>query len=71
MTNPMLPHLATLTQVRTLALGIKLFRCKYNDEELGKSFSYQPGQFGLLSAFGVGDSPFGITSTTALLSGAV
>ena len=71
MTNPMLPHLATLTQVRTLALGIKLFRCKFNDEELGKSFSYQPGQFGFLSAFGVGESPFGITSTTERLPGEV
>ena len=71
MTNPMLPHLATLTQVRNLALGIKLFRCKFNDAEVGKAFTYQPGQFGFLSAFGVGESPFGITSTTERLAGEV
>jgi sulfhydrogenase subunit gamma (sulfur reductase) len=67
----MLPHLATLTQVRTLALGIKLFRCKFNDEEVGRTFSHQPGQFGFLSAFGVGESPFGVTSTTRRLPGEV
>ncbi len=71
MTNPMLPHLATCTQVRNLALGIKLFRCKFNDAEVGSSFTYQPGQFGFLSAFGVGESPFGFTSTVRRLPGEV
>jgi sulfhydrogenase subunit gamma (sulfur reductase) len=71
MTNPMLPHLATLTQVRTLAMGIKLFRCKFNDEEVGKAFRYLPGQFGFLSAFGVGESPFGVASAAQRRPGEV
>ncbi len=69
--NPMMPNLATLTQVRQLALGIKLFRCEFRDTEVGEAFQSQPGQFGFLSAFGVGESPFGITSTTRRLPGAV
>lgn len=71
MSNPLLPHLATLTQVKDLAVGIKLFRCKFNDSQAGASFDYRPGQFGFLSAFGVGESPFGLTSTKERLNGEV
>jgi len=71
MSNPLLPHLATLTQVKDLAVGIKLFRCKFNDSQVGASFDYRPGQFGFLSAFGVGESPFGLTSTKGRLNSEV
>jgi len=69
--NPFYPHLATLTEVRDLALGIKLFRCQFQDAEVGQNFFYRPGQFGFLSAFGVGESPFGLASTPQRLRGAV
>jgi len=61
--NPMLPHLATLTQVRNVALGIKLFRCRFHDSKAAEAFDHRPGQFGFLSAFGVGEAPFGLIST--------
>ena len=61
--NPMIPDLATLTSVRELATGIKLFGVRLDDPDAQASFTYQPGQFVEVSAFGVGEAPFGITST--------
>jgi sulfhydrogenase subunit gamma (sulfur reductase) len=63
--NPMKPHLATLVGVRELATGIKLFEVKVDDPQVNANFDYGPGQFAEVSAFGVGESPFGITSTRA------
>jgi NAD(P)H-flavin reductase len=57
--NPMRPMLATLAGVKELGDAIKLFQVELN----GDSFDYQPGQFAFLSAFGVGEAPFGLAST--------
>jgi NAD(P)H-flavin reductase len=59
----MTPHLATISGIRDLATGIKLFQVQLDDPEASAGFDYQPGQFAEISAFGVGESPFGITST--------
>jgi len=56
--NAFLPHLARLTEVRDLATGIKLFRCQPLESHV--RFRYAPGQFGFLSAIGVGEAPFGM-----------
>jgi NAD(P)H-flavin reductase len=61
--NPMEPELSTITGIRDLATGIKLFQVQLNDPEASAAFDYSPGQFAEVSAFGVGESPFGITST--------
>lgn len=61
--NPMEPKLATITGIRDLATGIKLFQVMLDDPQARAAFDYQPGQFAEVSAFGVGESPFGITST--------
>jgi len=61
--NPMEPELATITGISDLATGIKLFQVQLHDAEASTAFDYVPGQFAELSAFGVGESPFGITST--------
>jgi len=58
MENAYYPHLAQLTEVRDLATGIKLFRCQPLESDV--SFHYAPDQFGFLSAFGVGEAPFGM-----------
>ena len=58
--NPMRPLLGTLAVVKELADDIKLFQIELN----GEPFDYQPGQFAFVSAFGVGEAPFGIASTT-------
>ncbi len=59
--NPMRPQLGTLGAVKDLGDDIKLFQIELN----GDPFDYQPGQFAFVSAFGVGEAPFGIASTTA------
>jgi NAD(P)H-flavin reductase len=59
----MKPYLATISGIRDLATGIKLFQVELDDPVIRKDFDYQPGQFAEISAFGVGESPFGITST--------
>lgn len=69
-TNAFVPHLATLAEVRDLATGIKLFRCEFAAPEK-PSFSYVPGQFGFLSAIGVGESPFGFAVSQGRSGGAV
>jgi sulfhydrogenase subunit gamma (sulfur reductase) len=56
--NAFLPDLAELTDVRELATGIKLFRCRPLESTV--RFRYAPGQFGFLSAIGVGEAPFGM-----------
>ena len=60
---PMKPDLATLVGIRNLATGIKLFQVKLDEAQVGAHFLYGPGQFAEVSAFGVGESPFGIAST--------
>ena len=60
--NPLLPYLATLQDVVDLTPDVKLFKVELNDPDIRESFDYRPGQFGFLSAFGVGESPFGFTS---------
>ncbi len=62
--NPMRPLLGTLAGVKDLADEIKLFQVEMN----GNGFAYEPGQFAFLSAFGVGEAPFGLASTTARTS---
>ena len=62
--NPMRPLLGTVAGVKDVADEIKLFQVELN----GESFDYQPGQFAFLSAFGVGEAPFGLASTTGRTS---
>jgi sulfhydrogenase subunit gamma (sulfur reductase) len=61
-TNPMRPYLGTLVGVKDLATDIKLFQVDLNDSQARQSFTYHPGQFAFLSAFGVGEAPFGLAS---------
>lgn len=66
MSNPFLPYRGTLTEVRDLAVGIKLFRVRLEDEAGREAFAdYKPGQFAFLSAFGIGEAPFGLAGTPA------
>lgn len=60
--NPLLPYKATLQDVTDLTPDVKLFKVEIDDPEIKKGFDYKPGQFAFLSAFGVGESPFCLTS---------
>jgi sulfhydrogenase subunit gamma (sulfur reductase) len=61
--NPYRPYMGTLVGVKDLATDIKMFQVKLEDPGVKESFAYQPGQFAFVSAFGVGEAPFGIAST--------
>jgi NAD(P)H-flavin reductase len=64
MTNPFLPYVGTLVEIRSLGEGIRLFRVRLEDEAGRQAFAEaKPGQFGFLSAFGVGEAPFGLANT--------
>jgi len=63
--NPYRPYLGTLVGIRDLATDIKLFQVELDDPEERERFIYHPGQFALVSAFGVGEAPFGLASTPA------
>jgi sulfhydrogenase subunit gamma (sulfur reductase) len=61
--NPMMPFLGKLVEVRDLASEIKFLRVEMQNGG-GESFrTYQPGQFAFISAFGLGEAPFGIANT--------
>jgi len=59
----MLPRLGRLAEVRDLATEIKLFRVELLDGGSQAFGDYRPGQFVFVSAFGLGEAPFGIAGT--------
>jgi NAD(P)H-flavin reductase len=60
--NPLIPALGKLVEVRDLASEIKLFRVELQNGS-GEAFqTIQPGQFAFVSAFGLGEAPFGIAN---------
>jgi sulfhydrogenase subunit gamma (sulfur reductase) len=60
--NPMLPSLGKLVDVKDIATEIKLFRIEMSNGG-GEAFKdYKPGQFAFVSAFGIGEAPFGIAN---------
>jgi len=61
--NPLMPCLGKLVEVRDLATEIKLFRIEMQNGA-GEAFqNFQPGQFAFVSAFGLGEAPFGIANS--------
>ena len=61
--NVMLPYLAKLVEVRDMAPEIKFFGVELMNGG-GEGFAdYRPGQFAFISAFGIGEAPFGLAST--------
>lgn len=69
MPSPFVPHLATLKRVTDLTPDVKLFSLEPLDPQVKESFTYRPGQFAFVSAFGVGEAPFGLTSVAARRNG--
>ncbi len=62
-TNPFIPYYGQIVQVKDLAYEIKLFGIELLDGGREAFANYFPGQFAFLSAFGIGEAPFGIAST--------
>ena len=62
--DPMLPYLGKLVGNKNLGTDIKLFQVEIVEPAGKDRFTdYRPGQFAFVSALGIGEAPFGITST--------
>jgi NAD(P)H-flavin reductase len=63
--SPLLPHLATLERVvdETASGSVKNFVVRLDDPAVHEAFTYIPGQCGMLSAIGVGESMIAMAST--------
>jgi sulfhydrogenase subunit gamma (sulfur reductase) len=60
--NPMKPCLGRLVEIKDLATEIKLLRVELLNGGSEAFRDWQPGQFAFLSAFGLGEAPFGIAN---------
>jgi sulfhydrogenase subunit gamma (sulfur reductase) len=61
--NVMTPYLGRLVMVKDMAPEIKMFGVELLNGGREQFADYQPGQFAFVSAFGVGEAPFGIAGT--------
>ncbi len=61
--SPYVPELAVVEKIITETPDTKTFRAVFQDEALRDSFTYEPGQFQEVSAFGVGEATFCLTSS--------
>jgi len=62
MSNPYLPHVAVITDIRDEGPGLKSLDLAFRDESVWQTFLPQPGQFVELSVFGEGEAPFGVAT---------
>ncbi|HET6370868.1 MAG TPA: FAD/NAD(P)-binding protein [Nitrospiria bacterium] len=60
--DPFIPHPAEIIERRPETRGIYTYRLRFVEEELRRSFRFQPGQFNMLYAFGAGEVAISIVS---------
>ncbi len=60
--NPFIPYMSTIKSVADLTSDVKLFNVELDDPTVSDGFNYHPGQFAFLSAYGIGEAPFCLTS---------
>jgi len=63
MNNIYLPQLVTIEDIYEEAPDVRSFRLVFKDKTLRDAFEFKTGQFGLYSAFGLGESTFCIASS--------
>ena len=63
MENIYKPYLMNISDIIDEAPGVRTFRLNFLNEDEGKNFQFQTGQFALYSAFGYGESTFCIASS--------
>ena len=63
MDNIYTPYLMNISDITDEAPGVRTFRLNFQNEDEGKNFKFQAGQFALYSAFGHGESTFCIASS--------
>ena len=63
MLNPYLPKLAKVDKIINETENVKTFKLRLLNESDARRFSFNPGQFIIVSVFGVGEAPFAIASS--------
>ncbi len=63
MENIYKPYLMNISDIIDEAPGVRTFRLNFLNEDEGKNFQFQAGQFALYSVFGYGESTFCIASS--------
>ncbi len=63
--NPYIPNLATIVNVKDQTADIKSFTIEFDDAKF-KDWTFKPGQFVEVSAFGHGEVPLSISSSPTL-----
>lgn len=63
--TPVVPHLAEVVSKRKETRQIYTLRLRFQDPAMRNSFRFQPGQFNMLYAYGMGEVPISIVSDPA------
>ena len=61
--NVYLPHIAVIERIIEETPGVRTFHFNFKDERLREEFTFESGQFGEYSVFGIGEAPFCISSS--------
>lgn len=61
--NVYLPHIAIIEKIIDETPGVRTFHFNFKDEKLRGEFTFDSGQFGEYSIFGIGEAPFCISSS--------
>ncbi|MCL0078264.1 FAD/NAD(P)-binding protein [Dehalococcoidia bacterium] len=61
--NVYLPHIMVIEKIIDETPGVRTFHFNFKDEKLRDEFSFESGQFGEYSVFGLGEAPFCISSS--------
>ena len=61
--NVYLPHIAVIEKIIEETQDTRTFHFSFKNEKLRREFSFESGQFGEFSIFGVGEAPFCISSS--------
>lgn len=61
--NPYVPNIATIRNIRDVTSDIKSFTIEFDYPELKEKWTFKPGQFVEISAFGYGEVPISIASS--------
>ena len=61
--NVYLPHIVVIEKIIEETPGVRTLHFNFKDKKLQKEFTFESGQFGEYSVFGIGEAPFCISSS--------
>ncbi len=61
--NVYLPHIAVIEKIINETPTVSTFHFNFKDDKLREEFTFESGQFGECSVFGIGEAPFCISSS--------